>query len=144
MPTNENLNIQGLDSLYIEDLNVEVIKNISSVSPKFIEQNSVKLNNEDKVDSSSMVNNFSKNKNWEIITDIAYGILGVILLGLIFYFGNYFWKKWQTPVETQVVYTGPAESKAEDNIPEYINTNQTIIIDDVIKFKEKNRRQQEL
>jgi hypothetical protein len=129
---NENLNIQGLDSLYIEDLNVEVIKNISSVSPKFIEQNSVKLNNEDKVDSSSMVNNFSKNKNWEIITDIAYGILGIVLLGLIFYFGNYFWKKWQTPVETQVVYTGPAESKAEDNIPEYINTNQPIIIDDVI------------
>jgi hypothetical protein len=127
---NENINIQGLDSLYVEDLNVEIIKNISSVSSKFAESPNVKVVQDDKFYKA--IDSYSSNsflaKYWDSIVLAAYSLLGIILLGILFWLGNSIWQKWQNPVETKVVYTGPKEIQVE---PEYVNTNAPIFIEDV-------------
>ncbi len=129
---NEKLPINGLDSLYVKDINVEIIKNISSVSPKFAESLNAKVieGNKDSHFDNIVNQNISSgfiSKYWHSIVMAGYGLLGAILLGLLYFLGTSFWNKWKTPDEVKVVYTGPKETISENT---FVNTNKPLIIEE--------------
>jgi hypothetical protein len=129
---NEKLPINGLDSLYVKDINVEIIKNISSVSPKFAESLNAKvIENGTDAHFDNLVkgagNSSFLEKYWDTIVMVGYGLLGAIVLGLLYFGGVMFWNKWKSPDEVKVIYTGPKEVVAETS---YVNTNQPLFIED--------------